>query len=118
MKNKNLIFIEHILDSIVKIEQFIGDYNQNEFNDNIQLQDAVVRRIEIIGEATKNLSKGFTTKYLDIPWKEIVGVRDRIIHRYFGVDLEIIWEIIKKDLPDLKTKLIKIKKGILDEQQI
>ncbi len=109
MKKDFYIFIEHILDSIEKIEEFTRNVSQSEFNRNIQLQDAIVRRIEIIGEAARNLPKNFTRKYPDIPWKEIIGTRDKIIHHYFGINLDIIWDIIKRNIPDLKRKLKEVK---------
>ena len=109
MKKNLYIFIEHIIYSIEKIEEFTRNVSENEFDKNIQLQDAVVRRIEIIGEAAKNLPRDFTAKYQDIPWKEIIRTRDKIIHHYFGVNLDIVWNIIKISLPDLKKKLEKIK---------
>ena len=105
------VFIEHIIDSIEKIEEFIKNIGEDEFNKNTQLQDAVVRRIEIIGEAVKNLPEDFRERHKNIPWKEIIGTRDKIIHHYFGVNLDIVWSIIKKDIPDLKKKLKKIESG-------
>ncbi len=107
------IFIEHIIDSIIKLEEFTRSVNEEEFNNNVQLQDAVVRRIEIIGEAAKNLPKDFKEKYNEISWKEIIGTRDKIIHHYFGVNLDIVWSIVKRDLPDLKKKLKIIQLGYL-----
>ncbi len=73
-------------------------------------QDAIVRNIEIIGEASKKLSSGLKKKYQDIPWKMIAGTRDILIHDYFGVNIDIIWEIITNDMPELKQKLEKITK--------
>lgn len=71
-------------------------------------QYAIVRAIEIIGEAVKNLPSSFKSKHPSISWKEIIGTRDKIIHHYFGVDLDIIWDIVNKDIPDLKKKILKI----------
>lgn len=106
MNNENsLIFIQHILDNIKNIEGFSKDLTKEELSKNKLKQYAIVRAIEIIGEAAKNLSVSFKEKYPGISWKEIIGTRDRVIHHYFGVDLDIIWEIIKNDLPNLKKKL-------------
>ena len=103
--NKVQTFIEHMIDSIEKISEFTKNVNEDDFSSNIQLQDAVVRRIEIIGEAAKNIPKDFIQKHNNIPWKEIIGTRDKIIHHYFGINLDIVWNIVKNDLPDLKKKL-------------
>jgi len=71
-----------------------------------------LRGLEIIGEATKSLSEELKTKYPQVPWKEIAGMRDKLIHQYFGVDLELVWETIRKDLPKLKNPIIRILKEI------
>lgn len=107
-----LIFIKHILESINNIEDFMKGIEKNKFLRNKEKQSAVVRQIEIIGEAVKNLPLSFTKKYTGISWKEIVGTRDKIIHHYFGVDLEIVWDIIKKHLPLLKSQI----EGILKQE--
>ena len=114
MNYKNdLAFIEHILDSINAIEKFSKNMNKKELVSNRLKQSAIVREIEIIGEAVKNISKSLKDNHPEIKWKEIVGTRDKMIHHYFGVDLNIIWDIIKINLPDLKNKILKIKKDIL-----
>ena len=69
-----------------------------------------IRRIEIIGEAVRNLPEELKKKFVDIPWKKIMGMRDILIHGYFGVDIELIWGVITKDLPNLKTRITEIKK--------
>ena len=112
MIKDNLIFIRHILDSIEKIELFVKNISKDEFLKDIKLQDAIVRRIEIIGEAVKNLSVNFRNKYANVPWSDIAGMRDKLMHHYFGVDLEIVWKAIQKDLIDLKEN---IKKILLEE---
>ncbi|MFH1152026.1 MAG: DUF86 domain-containing protein [Nanoarchaeota archaeon] len=70
-----------------------------------QKQYAIIRAIEIIGEAVRNLPQKFIKKYPEIPWKEIVGTRDKLIHHYFGIDLDMIWKIVKEDLPRLKRSI-------------
>lgn len=108
--NKNpLIFLDHIIESINNIEYFLGNIDKDKFNLDIKLQDAVIRRIEIIGEAVKNLPKSFTDKYPEIPWAKIAGMRDKLMHHYFGVDLILVWKTIKEDIPLLKNQIIKIK---------
>ena len=84
--------------------------NKEELNSNRLKQSAIVREIEIIGEAIKNISEETRNKHKEVAWKEIAGTRDKMIHHYFGVDLEIIWEIIKKDIPILKKQMLEIKR--------
>ncbi len=109
----DLAFIEHILDSINAIEKFSKNLKKEKLISDRLRQSAIVREIEIIGEAVKNISESLKNKHREIGWKEIVGTRDKMIHHYFGVDLNTIWDIIKIDLPDLKDKILKIKKGLI-----
>ncbi|MDH3600684.1 MAG: DUF86 domain-containing protein [Candidatus Tectomicrobia bacterium] len=80
-------------------EAFLGD---------TRTQDAVIRNLEIIGEATKNLSPALRTSYPDVPWKSLAGVRDRLIHHYFGVNLDIVWNIVIAELPDVALQIEEI----------
>lgn len=82
-------FIEHLLDCIGLIEKYTKNKTEDDFSDSIQLQDSVIRRIEIIGEAVKNISDEIKGKYPEVPWKEIAGMQDILIHEYFGIDLEL-----------------------------
>ena len=111
MKKDISIFLKHILESINKIEEFTKNISKADFIESIKNQDAVIRRLEIIGEATKNLPRNFREKYTDVPWNEIARMRDKLIHGYFGVDLNITWNVVKNDLPSLKKKI----KTILEE---
>ncbi len=108
MVKDDLIYIEHILESINKIEKYTDSISVHEFVENTLIQDAVVRNFEIIGEATKNLSINFRNKYPDIPWKKMAGMRDILIHDYLGLDLYAVWDTIERDLPNLKNDLLKI----------
>lgn len=103
--NHDLPYIKHILDAINDIEFSVKNLSKEEFKKSKDIKDATVRRIEIIGEAVKNISKGMRNKYPNIEWKKIAGTRDIMIHAYFNVDLDITWDIVKKDLPDLKKKI-------------
>lgn len=111
MKRNVRIFVQDIEECIETIEEYMDDISEATFFGERRIQDAVLRRLEIIGEAVKNLPLEFREKYPDIDWKRIAGLRDVLIHVYFGVNLERVWVIVKDDLPDLKKKI----KNILDE---
>ncbi len=102
------VYLRDILDAISDIEKFIKDTTEEEFYKNKEKQYAVIRALEIIGEATKKLSKGLRLKYHEITWKEIAGMRDKLIHLYFGVKLDLVWVTIKERLPELKEQIYKI----------
>lgn len=102
---KSIFFLKHIIESINKIESFTKGISKSNFKKDELRQSAVMREIEIIGEAVKNLPIDFTVKYPHIEWSKIAGTRDKIIHNYFGVDNDIIWNIIKEDIPTLKKEI-------------
>jgi len=102
------IFLEHILECINEVERNTKDISKEHFFENVTIQDAVIRRLEIIGEAVKNLPKNFKSKYSAIPWKSVAGMRDILIHEYFGVDLKLIWKIVNKELPALKKQVVEL----------
>jgi uncharacterized protein with HEPN domain len=108
MGKDDLIFVDHILEAIEKIDRYTDDITVHEFVDNELIQDAVIRNFEIIGEASKNVSNEFREKYTSIPWKKMSGMRDILIHDYLGIDLYSVWETIEKDLPNLKIEILKI----------
>jgi len=104
------IFIYHILESIDLIEGYSKNTTQAQFFKKFFMQDAIIRRLEIIGEAVKNLPDSFRSKHSDIPWKQIAGMRDILIHEYFDVDLALTWKVIKHELPKLKKRLVELVK--------
>ncbi|MHA1239010.1 MAG: HepT-like ribonuclease domain-containing protein [Candidatus Odinarchaeia archaeon] len=108
MKKDDTVFLKHILDAINLIEEYLKDKKYNEFKNNRMLQDAIIREIEIIGEAASKISMELRNKYSDIPWRQIVGMRNKLIHGYFGIDLDAVWDTVIKDIPPLKRKLQEI----------
>jgi len=105
---KDKAYLRHILDAISDIEKFVENVTQNEFFKNKEKQYAVLRALEIIGEATKNLSRELRAKYPEIPWRDVTGMRNKLIHAYFGVKLELVWETVKDRLPELKKQICNI----------
>ncbi|MDY1591875.1 MAG: DUF86 domain-containing protein [Methanofastidiosum sp.] len=103
------MYLQDILDSIDSIEKYTENLSEREFRENPIIQDAVIRRLEIIGEAVKNIPKDIREKYPDIPWRSISGLRDILIHEYSGVSMTRVWKIISSDLKQFKETIIKIK---------
>ena len=109
MKRNINLFIQDISDSIKDIESFSKNLTKEKFGNNKLRQNAIIRSLEIIGEAVKNIPDSFKEKYPEIPWRKIAGFRDILSHAYFGVSIDRIWNIVEKDLPFLKDKIEKIK---------
>lgn len=99
------VYLEDILESIERIEKNTKNLNREDFSKSIDKQDAVVHRLEIIGEAAKNVPQEFRDTYPQIPWREIARTRDKITHHYFEIDVEQIWNIIQNDLVPLKEQV-------------
>ncbi|MDD5148828.1 MAG: DUF86 domain-containing protein [Candidatus ainarchaeum sp.] len=99
--------LNDILEAIERIESFSKGLSQEGFFEDELKQSAIIRQLEIIGEAVKSLPKDFTAKHPNIPWREIAGARDILIHAYFGVDLSRIWKVAEEDLPELKKEIKK-----------
>ena len=103
---KDKAYLRHILDAISNLEGFLKNKDYPAFIKDKLLQDGVVREIEIIGEASKRISTKFKSSVKEIPWEDIAGMRDRLVHDYFSVDLGVVWETINKDIPKLKNALL------------
>ena len=106
------VFIEHILESITAIKEYTAGLSKEDFNSKKEKQDAVLRRVEIIGEAVKNLPEEIKEEHPDIPWKQIAGMRDIVVHNYFGVDIDLTWNIATKDIHELESKILLMKKKL------
>jgi uncharacterized protein with HEPN domain len=99
------LFIKDIYDAVIAIEKFVWRMSFNRFINDDKTLSAVIKKLEIIGEAAKNLPPEITSKYNSIKWKEMAGFRDILVHAYFGTELHLIWDTIKNDLPKLKRSL-------------
>lgn len=110
--HSDIPYLEHILEAIDNMTQSIEDISKERFIENKDIQDANIRRLEIIGEAVKNISNKTKEKHPQVPWKEIAGTRDKMIHHYFGVDLNLVWTILTRDIPLLKKQITRIKQEL------
>lgn len=110
MARDELLYLRHILDAVRTVEEYLQGVSEEQFNNTRLLQDGVIRQIEIIGEATRHVSKDIRRTYPEIPWQDVAGMRDKLIHDYFGVDLEKVWLTAQEDLPVLKKQVTDILK--------
>lgn len=108
MNKEPFIFLKHILASISRIEYSIKDISKDRFLKDFDKQDANIRRLEVIGEAIKNINKTVRDKYPGVSWSDVARTRDKLIHHYFGVDLGEVWDVIIEDIPKLKKQIQKI----------
>ena len=107
-KRKPDVYLQDILESIEYIQRFLEGVSQEEFYENVEKQDAVLRRLEIIGEAVKHLPDKIRKNHPDVPWRQIAGMRDVIVHEYFGITLEMVWIVATEDIVDLKEEIAQI----------
>ncbi len=108
-KRSDADLLEDIFISLEKIRLYISGMSYDDFVSDTKTQDAIIRNIEIMGEAIKKLSMKFRQMHNEIPWRLIAGTRDRLSHDYFGVNVDIVWEIATTDVPELKEKIAKLK---------
>lgn len=109
-KRRDAECLTDIREAIRRINAYIAGFSFEQFMKDTKTQDAVIRNLEVIGEATKNLSSRLRRSYPDIPWKEMAGVRDKMIHHYFGINYDIVWTLAKEDLPQLLPQIESIPK--------
>lgn len=105
MKKNDQIYLEHIIESFKKVNDYLYDVDYVNFIKDEEKQDAVIRKIEVAGEATKRISEQLREAQYHIPWRAIAGMRDKLIHEYFQVDIDTVWETASKDIPDLLPQL-------------
>ena len=105
MKKEPKIYIEDMLESVKQIRTYVDGITFDEFTESLEKQDAVLRRFEILGEAANHIPTDLHNAYPEIPWRKIIGLRNLIVHDYSSVDLEIIWDVIHKDLQETEGLL-------------
>ena len=112
MRRDDAVYLRHILDAIGKVEEYVAGMDRDAFQASTRAQDAVSRRLEIIAEATKRLSQGLRSGAASVPWPDITGMRDKLIHDYMGVDVETVWLTIRENLPLFKGQVRAILKAL------
>ena len=113
MKRDDSVYLRHVLDAISRIEEYLQDVDRAAFHQRYLVQDGVIRQLEIIGEAVKHLSREMRAKHVHIPWQDIAGMRDKLIHHYFGIDIDKVWLTVREEIPVFKAQVVEI----LDELQ-
>ena len=108
MKKDDTVYLQHMLNAILRIESYTQGVTKENYLGNVLLQDGVVRQLEIIGEASNSLSEEFREAHSDIPWGQIIGLRNRIVHAYFDINLDVTWDIAQGDIPELKQQIERI----------
>lgn len=117
MKKDDRVYLFHIRDALQRIVKYTRG-GKKRFLKTHQIQDAVVRNFEIIGEAVKHLSPGLRASHREVPWKQIAGMRDKMIHEYFGVNLDLVWEVVADEVPTFQNKVLKILASLRPVQSV
>lgn len=107
-KREPHLYLQDILTSIEKISDYTRGLTEERLDKDCKTIDAVVRNFEIIGEAAKNMPEDVVDKYPDVPWGKMVSMRNKVVHEYFGVDVDILWKTVNEDLPPLKEQIVEI----------
>jgi len=116
MKKDPKIFLGHVIESIEDIEKYTKGQTKEKFAKAKMMQDAVIRKFEIIGEAVKNLPPPFRKKYPKIAWRDIAGMRDILIHEYFGININVVWKTVQEDLPNLKKQITELNETLQEKE--
>ena len=112
MRRDDGVYFNHIIDAITTIEGYLAGIDEPTFRSQQLLQDGVIRQLAIIGEAVKHLSKTVRSQHAHIPWQDIAGMRDMLVHQYFGIDLDEVWLTARDDLPALKIDIQRIRASL------
>lgn len=110
MAHDETLYLRHMLDAIDTVKEYLQGVDETKFKNTRLIQDGVIRQIEIIGEAARHISKDLRKTYSEIPWQDVAGMRDKLIHDYFGVDIEKVWVTAQDDLPVLRKQVTGILK--------
>lgn len=102
------IFIKDILEYMDRAEEYVNGYDFNSFIEDSKTCDSVLRCLEVIGEATKNVPDELRKSHPSVPWRDMAGMRDKVIHGYYVVDYEMVWLVVKEDIPEIRPKILKV----------
>ena len=116
MKRDYQLFIKDALEAMEAIENFVEGMTFDELTQDDKTSSAVIRKFEIIGEATKHFPEQLKEKYPEVPWKNMAGMRDRLIHAYFGIDYQLVWDTIKNEIPKIKEIFTNILKDLKNSE--
>ncbi len=105
MRQGDSAYLRHILDAVSRIDEYTEDMKREDFMSSNLHQDAVIRQVEVIGEAARKVSEETRKRHTEVPWKDMAGMRDKLIHGYFGVDLDAVWDTVTEDIPRLKAMI-------------
>jgi uncharacterized protein with HEPN domain len=115
MKRDPRVYLDDILDAMNKAEMFVAGMSYEQFENDLRTHYAVTRALEIVGEATRRLADSFREQYPDVPWRDMAGMRDRIIHGYDNVNLRIVWDVVKQDIPQVRPLIEQILTDLEDQ---
>ncbi len=108
MEKDDSVYLRHIFDALSRIQEYTKGMVFDKFSSASVYHDAVIRQIQIVGEASKRLSPEFKSGHPQVPWKDISGMRDKLVHDYMGVDLKAVWKTVQEDVPELKKEISRI----------